>query len=199
MGLSRTSLRNIALAVGAIALVVAVVIGIDQSKESGGAGAGNPESAAVDYDKALADAPPTLARLYAKGDALIPGGIEALHAQLEGVRGYPAVVNVWASWCGPCRFEFPFFQEAVAKYGDRVAFIGLDAEDTDAAARSFLDELPLPYPSVTDPDADSKNEYDLRGFPATAFYDSKGEQVYLRPGPYSSADELAADIDKYAQ
>jgi thiol-disulfide isomerase/thioredoxin len=109
------------------------------------------------------------------------------------------VVNVWASWCGPCRFEFPYFQAAAAKYGDRVAFIGLDSEDSDAAARTFLDELPLPYPSVTDPDGDSRDEYELRGFPATAFYDSKGQRVYVRPGPYRSADELAADIDKYAQ
>jgi thiol-disulfide isomerase/thioredoxin len=165
----------------------------------GGSGSGNPESAAVDYDKALADAPPKLAKLYAKGDALIPGGIDALDAQLAGVRGHPAVVNVWASWCGPCRFEFPYFQKAAAKYGDRVAFIGLDSEDSDAAARTFLDELPLPYPSVTDPDADSRDEYDLRGFPATAFYNAKGERVYVRPGPYGSADELTADITKYAQ
>jgi cytochrome c biogenesis protein CcmG/thiol:disulfide interchange protein DsbE len=197
--LSRTSLRNIALIVGAIVLVVAVVIGIGQTNDSGGSGSGNPESAAVDYDRALADAPPKLAKLYDEGDALIPGGIDALHAQLDGVRGFPAVVNVWASWCGPCRFEFPFFQEAAAKYGDRVAFIGLDSEDSDAAARTFLDELPLPYPSVTDPDADARNEFDLRGYPATAFYDSKGERVYVRPGPYSSADELVADIEKYAQ
>jgi cytochrome c biogenesis protein CcmG/thiol:disulfide interchange protein DsbE len=197
--LSRTSLRNIALIVGATVLVVAVVIGIGQTNDSGGSGSGNPESAAVDYDRALADAPPKLAKLYDEGDALIPGGIDALHAQLDGVRGFPAVVNVWASWCGPCRFEFPFFQEAAAKYGDRVAFIGLDSEDSDAAARTFLDELPLPYPSVTDPDADARNEFDLRGYPATAFYDSKGERVYVRPGPYSSADELVADIEKYAQ
>jgi cytochrome c biogenesis protein CcmG, thiol:disulfide interchange protein DsbE len=197
--LSRTSLRNIALIVGAIVLVVAVVIGIGQTNDSGGSGSGNPESAAVDYDRALADAPPKLAKLYDEGDALIPGGIDALHAQLDGVRGFPAVVNVWASWCGPCRFEFPFFQEAAAKYGDRVAFLGLDSEDSDAAARTFLDELPLPYPSVTDPDADARNEFDLRGYPATAFYDSKGERVYVRPGPYSSADELVADIEKYAQ
>jgi cytochrome c biogenesis protein CcmG, thiol:disulfide interchange protein DsbE len=197
--LSRTFVRNIAIAAGAIALVVAVVIGINQTADSGGSGSGNPESAAVDYDKALADAPPKLAKLYDKGDALIPGGLEALHAQLADVRGYPAVVNVWASWCGPCRFEFPYFQEAAAKYGHRVAFIGLDSEDSDAAARTFLDELPLPYPSVTDPDADSRDEYALRGFPATAFYDSEGKRVYVRPGPYTSADELAADIDKYAQ
>jgi cytochrome c biogenesis protein CcmG, thiol:disulfide interchange protein DsbE len=197
--LSRTFVRNIAVAAGAIALVVAVVIGINQTSDSGGSDSGNPESAAVDYDKALADAPPPLAKLYAKGDALIPGGLDALHAQLDGVRGYPAVVNVWASWCGPCRFEFPYFQEAAAKYGDRVAFIGLDSEDSDAAAQTFLDELPLPYPSVTDPDGDARDEYELRGYPATAIYDSKGERVYVRPGPYTSADELAADIDKYAQ
>jgi cytochrome c biogenesis protein CcmG/thiol:disulfide interchange protein DsbE len=199
--LSRTSVRNIAAVAGGIALVVAVVIGINQASDSDGNGAGNPESAGTeaDFERALAGAPPKLAKLYARGDALIPGGVEALHAKLTELRGYPAVVNVWASWCGPCRFEFPYFQKAAARYGDRVAFIGLDSEDSDAAARTFLDELPLPYPSVTDPDADSRDEYELRGFPATAFYNSEGERVYVRPGPYSSADELAADIDRYAQ
>jgi cytochrome c biogenesis protein CcmG/thiol:disulfide interchange protein DsbE len=164
----------------------------------GGSDSGNPTSAAVDYDTALSDAPPPLAGLYAKGDVLIPGGIDELKAQLAKLKGYPAVVNVWASWCGPCRFEFPYFQKAAAEFGDRVAFLGLDSEDSDAAATTFLDELPLPYPSVTDPDADARDEFELRGYPATAFYDSNGERVYVMPGPYTSADQLVADIKRYA-
>ena len=62
------------------------------------------------------------------------------------------VVNKWASWCGPCRFEFPFFQEVAAERGDEVAFIGIDSDDSEDAARTFLDEFPVPYPSFSDPD-----------------------------------------------
>jgi thiol-disulfide isomerase/thioredoxin len=161
-------------------------------------GAGNPDSAAVDYEKALADAPPPLAKLYAQGDALIPGGVDEVQRQLDALRGHPVVMNAWASWCGPCRFEFPFFQEVAAQYGERVAFLGVDSYDSDAAAETFLDELPLPYPSVTDPDRDIWQEWDVRGLPATAFYDSKGEPVYVRPGPYRDKEELIADLERYA-
>jgi cytochrome c biogenesis protein CcmG/thiol:disulfide interchange protein DsbE len=108
------------------------------------------------------------------------------------------VVNVWASWCGPCRAEFPNFQRASADRGDKVAFFGVDALDTDPAAKTFLEEFPLPYPSVTDPDQQMKHELGLRGYPATAFYDSTGKLVHLKQGPYTSLDELQADIDKYA-
>ena len=52
------------------------------------------------------------------------GGTDAFRRQLAALRGYPVVVNKWASWCGPCRFEFPFFQRLVTKRGKQVAFLG---------------------------------------------------------------------------
>ena len=186
-----------------ISLALAALIGALGLAACGGGsesdpGAANPDSAAADYAKALNGAPPALAKLYANGDALIPGGTDALDQQLAAVKGHPAVVNVWASWCGPCRFEFPDFQKVSAQRGDEVAFIGVDADDSDDAARTFLDELPLPYPSVTDPDGEIKDEYELRGYPATAFYNAAGERVYVKQGPYTSKEDLEADIDKYA-
>ena len=75
------------------------------------------------------------------------------------LRGYPVVVNVWASWCGPCRFEFPHFQRAAAAYGKRVAFLGIDSQDSDDAAATFLREEPVPYPSYTDPDEEIADEH----------------------------------------
>ena len=192
--------RGIATLVGFSLLVAAIALGACGSGgDSTDAGAGNPTSQATDYRKALADAPQRLARLYAHGDALIPGGIDELGSQLAAVRGFPAVVNVWASWCGPCRFEFPHFQRVAAERGAEIAFIGLDSDDSNAAAEDFLGELPLPYPSVTDPDASAKGEFDLVGFPATVFYNSKGERVYVKQGPYQSAEELEADVDRYAR
>ena len=167
--------------------------------EPGDPGAANPESAATDYEAALADAPQPLAELYAKGDALIPGGLDAYEDKLAKLEGHPVVVNLWASWCGPCRAEFPLFQRAAAEYGDRVAFLGVDSLDTDPAAETVLAEFPVPYPSVTDPDRDIWAEWDIRGLPATAFYDSGGERVYVRPGPYRDKDELLADVERYAR
>jgi cytochrome c biogenesis protein CcmG/thiol:disulfide interchange protein DsbE len=181
--------------------VIAVIVALGQDGESGNAGAGNPQSVAsqAEFERALSKAPPKLAKLYANGDRLIPGGPDELEAQLAAVRGYPAVINVWASWCGPCRFEFPYFQQAVLDRGDRVAFIGVNSFDDDAAAETFLEQFPVPYPSVTDPEKEIWPDYSIRGLPATAFYDSQGQRVYVRPGPYTSADELLADIDRYAR
>ena len=111
------------------------------------------------------------------------------------------VVNKWASWCGPCRFEFPFFQSQADERGAEVAFLGIDSNDSEEAAETFLEELPLPYPSYLDPDQELADEFldNAREFPATGFYDSSGELAYVHLGGYADEASLAADIDKYAQ
>jgi cytochrome c biogenesis protein CcmG/thiol:disulfide interchange protein DsbE len=176
----------------------AIALGACNS-DSGDPGAGNPESQASDYAKALAGAPPALARVYDQGDAVLDGGKQALDRQLAELRGYPVVVNVWGSWCNPCRAEFPIFQKVAAERGTEVAFLGVDSEDSADAANTFLDELPLPYPSFSDPDGEVKDDLRAFGLPATAFYDSEGKLAYLKQGPYESDDDLTADIERYAR
>ncbi len=152
-----------------------------------------------DYAKALAGSPAPLAALHRQADELLPGGREAYEARLRRLRGYPAVVNVWASWCGPCRFEFPRFQQAAARFGRRVAFLGVDSEDSEDAASTFLEEAPVPYPSYTDPGKETAESVGAaHGFPDTAFYDRRGKLVYLKQGPYEKQSELRADIRRFA-
>jgi cytochrome c biogenesis protein CcmG/thiol:disulfide interchange protein DsbE len=169
------------------------------NSDSGDPGAANPDSRASDYEAALADAPPRLSRLYEGGDQLLDGGTEGFEAQLADLRGHPVVVNKWASWCGPCRFEFPFFQEVAAERGDEIAFIGVNSDDSEDGAQTFLDEFPVPYPSFSDPDHEIARSLDAREFPATVFIDSAGEQVYVHRGPYTSAQDLAGELDRYAR
>jgi cytochrome c biogenesis protein CcmG, thiol:disulfide interchange protein DsbE len=196
MGRNSKIATGVVLALAIVGLSVwGLASGGDQAADSG---AGNPESKATDYERALADAPAPLAALYRNGDELIEGGGDEFHAQLDALRGYPVVVNAWASWCGPCRLEFPDFQAVSADRGDEVAFLGVDTDDSVDAANDFLAELPLPYPSISDPESDVRDELGLRGLPGTAFYDADGELVYLKQGPYLSEDELQADIDRYA-
>jgi thiol-disulfide isomerase/thioredoxin len=164
----------------------------------GGCGSSS-ESATPNYAQSLAGAPPKLAALHDQANRLLPGGLEAYEKRIERLRGYPVVANVWASWCGPCRLEIPYFQRAAAKHGKRVAFLGIDRQDSDDAALTFLREAPVPYPSYRDPDeAISVSIGAELGMPDTAFYDRGGDLVHLKQGPYDAIEELEADIRRYA-
>jgi cytochrome c biogenesis protein CcmG, thiol:disulfide interchange protein DsbE len=183
------------LRIGLAAAVAVALLGAGCGSSSGGDYGGQHP----DYARALAGSPAPLAALHRQADRLLPGGEEAYEARLAKLRGYPAVVNVWASWCGPCRFEFPLFQHVAASLGKRVAFLGIDSEDDEAAARTFLGEAPVPYPSYVDPDKSIAESVGAKlGFPDTAFYDRGGELVYLKQGPFHDQAELRADIERYA-
>jgi cytochrome c biogenesis protein CcmG/thiol:disulfide interchange protein DsbE len=176
----------------AIAVVALLFGGCGSSGESG-------NGSHPDYAKALAGAPPPLAALYKQANDLLPGGGSAFEKRVAQLRGYPVVVNVWASWCGPCRQEFPVLQKLSARYGKQVAFFGLNSEDSDDAAATFLREEPLPYPSYTDPDKEILSSLGgFGGLPDTAFYDDSGKLVYLKQGPYRNDSELEADVRRYA-
>jgi len=165
----------------------------------GGNGGGDYGSPPPDYARVLAGAPRPLASLYAQANRLLPGGADAFAKRLRSLRGHPVVVNQWASWCEPCRAEFPLFQRATAKLGRRVAFVGVDSQDSDDAARTFLREYPLAYPSFTDPDKQIAKLLEATlGLPDTAFYDAGGRLVYTKQGQYSNQAELYADIHRYA-
>lgn len=179
----------IALILGALVALLAAGCGSSQS----GADGSHP-----DYKKALAGSPPPLAAVHKQANQLLSGGEEAFQSRLAALHGYPVVANVWASWCGPCRFEFPVLQKLAARYGREVAFLGINSEDDNAAARTFLGEVPVPYPSYTDPHKEIAGNLGVAGYPDTAFYDRSGKLVYLKQGPYAHDSELEADVRRYA-
>ena len=91
-----------------------------------------------DYARALAGSPPPLAALHEQAERAAAGRHRGLRS--SGSRrcsGYPVVANVWASWCGPCRFEFPTLQKLSARYGKRVAFLGVNSEDSEDAGQDL--------------------------------------------------------------
>ena len=170
---------------------------------AGCGGGGDPQSAAPSKRQAasaLAGAPAPLARLHQQANQLLGGGRTAFEARLRDLRGHPVVVNKWASWCGPCRSEFPFFQRQSVKRGKEIAFVGVDGNDNDADARKFLSQFPVTYPSYRDPDLKVSASFKgLLAFPSTAFYDSKGQLAYLKQGAYATERKLAEDIERYAR
>ena len=152
-----------------------------------------------DYGKALAGSPPPLAALHKQADQLLAGGVDAYEQRIATLAGYPIVTNVWASWCGPCRYEFPTLQKLSARYGKRVAFLGVNSKDSADAAATFLREAPLSYPSYTDPDGKiAASLGTVGGLPDTAFYDRNGELCHLKQGQYAEQSELEADVRRYA-
>ncbi|MGA7434727.1 MAG: redoxin domain-containing protein [Solirubrobacterales bacterium] len=152
-----------------------------------------------DYSRLTEDSPPALTALYEQGNELLDGGLDAFESRMGELEGHPAVVNVWASWCGPCRAEFPHLQDVAAEMGSEVAFLGVDSDDSADAAATFLKDNPVPYPSFSDPDKQISKFLDVtHGFPGTVFFNADGERTYARFGPYTSQEELVADVNTYA-
>lgn len=179
--------------------LVGLVLAVAMASGCGSSPGGDYGGSHPNYAKALAGSPAPLAALHKQADALLPGGSDAYEKRLAELRGYPVVVNAWASWCGPCREEFPVLQKLSARYGKRVAFLGINSEDSNDAAATFLREAPLSYPSYTDPDKKLAESLGVSvGFPDTAFYDRAGKLVYLKQGPYRDGSELEADVRRYA-
>ena len=187
----------IALAVLAVAAVL--VVGLTQA--SGGGGKDATPAAITptreDILRRLEGSPPALAALHVQADRLLPGGLPALRARLKELRGHPAVVNIWASWCGPCNQEAPVLQRVSLARGKRVAFVGVDLKDSRDGARRFLKRFPSSYPSYEDPNGRIFGDYRLAGVPSTVFYDAAGRQAYIHQGPYLTTADLEGDIDRY--
>jgi thiol-disulfide isomerase/thioredoxin len=102
------------------------------------------------------------------------GKFQQLLTQLKGT---PVVVNIWASWCGPCREEAPKLAAAARRFGSRVQFIGVDIQDQREAGQQTIRDFGWPYPSVFDPNEDVKQGLGLLGQPDTLFFDRQGKPV----------------------
>lgn len=193
------SRRAVLLAVAALALVAVVVVGLRQAPETKApTGGGEHPLDPAEVRSKLSGSPPALAALHRQANAFLPGGRAQLRRQLEAVEGYPAVVNLWAAWCGPCIVELPVFQEVSLDLGREVAFLGVNVDDNRARAERLLRRVPVTYPSVEDPDRKVFDAYGLLGMPSTVFYDARGEQAYVHQGPYEDRAALVADVRRYA-
>ena len=140
-----------------------------------------------------------LRKLEAQANQLLDGGPDAFRDRLAKLRGVPVVVNQWASWCDPCRFEFPFFERQAKKQRGEVAFLGVDSQDSRDDAEEFLQEFPVPFPHFYDKDASIARVFDGgRAWPTTAFYNADGKLTKTHLGAYATEAKLETDINRYA-
>jgi cytochrome c biogenesis protein CcmG/thiol:disulfide interchange protein DsbE len=123
----------------------------------------------------------------------IRGSIDDGRVSLAELRGYPVVLNFWASWCIPCKEEAPSFAAAAQAYRGKIAFLGLDIQDLVPDARGFLEKLDVPYVSVRDGTPKSYSAYGLTGVPETYFIDARGRVIEHATGAVSRR-ELEASI-----
>ena len=123
---------------------------------------------------------------------------ETIQALLAG-SDRPIVLNVWASWCGPCRSEAPLLRVANDEFGEQVRFIGVDVRDSQDGARAFIAEFGL-NGFTHFFDSDGSVPAALRGFgvPLTFFFAPGGERVYLHSGVIDERT-LALQIDELLQ
>lgn len=102
--------------------------------------------------------------------ALLSGG----SLNLADLRGKPAVINFWASWCPPCRAEMPAFERSWQKDGDRIAFVGVAVQDTEPEARAAVEKTGVTYPVGLDEGNRIARAYELKGMPTTVVLDANG-------------------------
>lgn len=94
--------------------------------------------------------------------------------QLSDLRGQPVVLNFWASWCGPCRFEMPDLQRASMKFNGRSAIIGINQGENNRIITDFGNEFAITYPLLNDQDQTVNNTYLVNSLPTTIFIDADG-------------------------
>jgi len=103
-------------------------------------------------------------------------------------RGKVVVLNVWASWCEPCKTEMPLLQrthERIAADGGLV--LGIDMQDSTDRALAFLRENDIDFPSLRDRDREYVREFGVSGYPETFLIDRKGRIAAMRRGPVEQA------------
>lgn len=197
----------------AAALTALVLTGCAPDGAGGGSGV-QPGRARVDVDT------PQLAR--ARDDAGIelcaPGGGSAVDGGLPAVTlpclgggpdvdlsslEGPMVVNLWASWCGPCRKELPFYQAFAEEHGDEVAVLGVDYQDVQpAAALELAKETGVTYPLLADPQGllNGATPFPrLGGLPFLALVDEDGRVVHREYVEITSERQLSDLVERYLE
>lgn len=118
--------------------------------------------------------------------------------KLSDLRGKVVVINFWASWCKPCEQEAAELQQAWSEYSDsgEVVFLGVDYVDTEPEARVYLKKFGITFANGPDMATKISQMFRITGVPETYFIDQNGVLQYVKVGPFTSVDEIRAEIEK---
>jgi cytochrome c biogenesis protein CcmG/thiol:disulfide interchange protein DsbE len=117
--------------------------------------------------------------------------------RLAGLRGRPLVLNLWASWCEPCRAELPMLADLAGAAGSSLRVLGVDVQDDPASALSLLTDSDVHYASVRDDDAGTKAPLRWTGLPMTLFVDADGVVTHTQRGVITSDEQLRSLVQEH--
>jgi thiol-disulfide isomerase/thioredoxin len=177
-------------------LAILLLAGLLAGCTGGGGGGGTTPRPSISAGSAQADLSPCPEQpaTPASGKTLLPalsfdclggGRLDLAHAP-----GVPTVVNLWASWCGPCREELPLMEQLASAAGNRVRVLGVISKDGRPQANSFAADAGVTFPGAFDGEGRLMAGMGIRGLPYTYFLDAHGAVTYTQVGPVTSLDQL---------
>jgi cytochrome c biogenesis protein CcmG, thiol:disulfide interchange protein DsbE len=124
-------------------------------------------------------------------EVVLPHLGDAAELRLESIDG-PVVINLWATWCAPCRRELPDFEQVHLELGDEVRFIGVNLGDRAADAARFIDEVGVTFDQYLDADGTLNQQLGTATLPVTVITDNDGRIALIHSGPMDAAELKAA-------
>ena len=117
--------------------------------------------------------------------------IDNKQISLRDYRGKPVILNFWATWCGPCRYEVPSFKAFYDKYPEEaVVIIAVNTQDNPESALSYAKADGLKFVIPVDPRGVVANQYNVRGMPTTFFINGTGVITSIKIGPFLNVEEM---------
>jgi cytochrome c biogenesis protein CcmG/thiol:disulfide interchange protein DsbE len=183
-----------AVALIALLFVLFVPLGSVEPAGEADASAGPSDGASVgtSADPVVVGGHPLLGKVAPDIDLLT---IDGEPMKLTALRGRPVLVNFWATWCPPCREEFPLMVDAYAEHADDgLEILGVMHQDFADGARGFAADMGATWPVLEDPQDAAYGDYLVVGLPTSFFIDADGIVRAFSLGGFSE-DGLAAQLE----